>query len=244
MKTLVIIPSRLSATRLPGKPLLKINGLSIISHVMKKAVRANIGEVFVATEDQEIVDDVKKNGGQAILTNNYHKTGTDRIFEAINKLEKTDIELVVNLQGDEPLMNIDDLKTLHDKMTQSKAQFGTLASNISDKNVLEEQSVVKVITKDSLTDSNFPEAKDFKREIINDTKNVYHHLGVYCYQFKTLKKFISFDQSPNEIKNKLEQLRALDNHIKINVALAKESPIGVDTEEDFVAIKKIMEYKD
>ena len=243
MKTLVIIPSRLSATRLPGKPLLKINGLSIISHVMKKAVRANIGEVFVATEDQEIVDDVKKNGGQAILTNNYHKTGTDRIFEAINKLEKTDIELVVNLQGDEPLMNIDDLKTLHDKMTQSKAQFGTLASNISDKNVLEEQSVVKVITKDSLTDSNFPEAKDFKREIINDTKNVYHHLGVYCYQFKTLKKFISFDQSPNEIKNKLEQLRALDNHIKINVALAKESPIGVDTEEDFVAIKKIMEYK-
>ena len=244
MKTLVIIPSRLSATRLPGKPLLKINGLSIISHVMKKAVRANIGEVFVATEDQEIVDDVKKNGGQAILTNNYHKTGTDRIFEAINKLEKTDIELVVNLQGDEPLMNIDDLKTLHDKMTQSKAQFGTLASNISDKNVLEEQSVVKVITKDSLTDSNFPEAKDFKREIINDTKNVYHHLGVYCYQLKTLKKFISFDQSPNEIKNKLEQLRALDNHIKINVALAKESPIGVDTEEDFVAIKKIMEYKD
>ena len=243
-ETLVIIPSRLSATRLPGKPLLKINGLSIISHVMKKAVRANIGEVFVATEDQEIVDDVKKNGGQAILTNNYHKTGTDRIFEAINKLEKTDIELVVNLQGDEPLMNIDDLKTLHDKMTQSKAQFGTLASNISDKNVLEEQSVVKVITKDSLTDSNFPEAKDFKREIINDTKNVYHHLGVYCYQFKTLKKFISFDQSPNEIKNKLEQLRALDNHIKINVALAKESPIGVDTEEDFVAIKKIMEYKD
>ena len=151
---------------------------------------------------------------------------------------------MVNLQGDEPLMNIDDLKTLHDKMTQSKAQFGTLASNISDKNVLEEQSVVKVITKDSLTDSNFPEAKDFKREIINDTKNVYHHLGVYCYQFKTLKKFISFDQSPNEIKNKLEQLRALDNHIKINVALAKESPIGVDTEEDFVAIKKIMEYKD
>ena len=211
---------------------------------MKKAVRANIGEVFVATEDQEIVDDVKKNGGEAILTNNDHKTGTDRIFEAINKLEKTDIELVVNLQGDEPLMNIDDLKTLHDKMTQSKAQFGTLASNISDKNVLEEQSVVKVITKDSLTDSNFPEAKDFKREIINDTKNVYHHLGVYCYQFKTLKKFISFDQSPNEIKNKLEQLRALDNHIKINVALAKESPIGVDTEEDFVAIKKIMEYKD
>ena len=243
MKTLVIIPSRLSATRLPGKPLLKINGLSIISHVMKKAVSANIGEVFVAAEDQEIVDDVKKNGGEAILTNNDHKTGTDRIFEAINKLGKTGVELVMNLQGDEPLINVDDIKNLHKKMIQSNTQFGTLASNISDKNVLVKQSLVKVITKESLNDSNFPEAKDFKREIINDIENVYHHLGVYCYQLKTLKRFILFDQSPNEIKSKLEQLRALDNHVKINVALAKDSPIGVDTEEDFVAIKKIMEYK-
>ena len=243
MKTLVIIPSRLSATRLPGKPLLKIGGLSIISHVMKKAESANIGEVFVAAEDQEIIDDVKKNGGQAILTNNYHKTGTDRIFEAINKLDKPGVELVMNLQGDEPLMNIDDIKKLHNKMLQSKAQFGTLASNIPKKNVLEKQSLVKVITKNSLNESNFPEAKNFKREIINKTKNIYHHLGIYCYQYETLEKFISFSQSPNEIKYKLEQLRALDNHIKINVALAKESPIGVDTEEDFVAIKKIMEYK-
>ena len=86
MKTVIIIPSRLSATRLPGKPLLKINGLSIISHVFKKAEKANIGEVYVATEDQEIIDDVRKNGGQAILTDNTHKTGTDRINEALKKL--------------------------------------------------------------------------------------------------------------------------------------------------------------
>ena len=109
MKTLIIIPSRLSATRLPGKPLLKINGLSIISHVFKKAEETNIGEVFVATQDQEIIDDVKKNGGQAILTNKDHKTGTDRINEAINKLGRTDVELVMNLQGDEPLMNVADI---------------------------------------------------------------------------------------------------------------------------------------
>ena len=243
MKTLVVIPSRLSATRLPGKPLLKINGLSIISHVMKKAVSANIGEVFVAAEDQEIIDDVKKNGGQAILTNNYHKTGTDRIFEAINKLDKTDTELVINLQGDEPLMNIDDIKNLHNKMTQSKAHFGTLASNISDKDVFEKRSLVKVITKESLNGLNFPEAIDFKREFVKDTRNVYHHLGVYSYQFETLKKFISLKQSQNEIKSKLEQLRALDNKIKINVSLAKKSSMGIDTEEEFVAIKKIMEYK-
>ena len=89
MKTLVIIPSRLSATRLPGKPLLKINGLSIISHVLKKAEEANIGEVIVATEDKEIIEDVKQNGGQAILTGNHHKTGTDRIYEALQKLDNS-----------------------------------------------------------------------------------------------------------------------------------------------------------
>ena len=93
MKTLVIIPSRLSASRLPGKPLLKINGLSIISHVYKKAQEANIGEVFVAAEDQEIIEDVKKNGGEAILTNNNHKTGTDRIYEALKKSNVRDVEI-------------------------------------------------------------------------------------------------------------------------------------------------------
>ena len=90
---------------------------------------------------------------------------------------------------------------------------------------------------------NFPEAVDFKRKILKVNENIYHHLGIYCYQSETLKKFVSFNQSSNEKKNKLEQLRALDNSIKINVGLAKSSPIGVDTEEDFLAIKKIMEYK-
>ena len=130
MKTLILIPSRLSAVRLPGKPLLKINGLSIISHVYKKAVDANIGEVYVAAEDQEIIDDVNQNGGQAILTSNKHKTGTDRIFEALNILGKSDIELVMNLQGDEPLMNIDDIRNLHSKMIETKSEIGTLESKI------------------------------------------------------------------------------------------------------------------
>ena len=98
MKTLVIIPSRLSATRLPGKPLLKINGASMISHVFKKAEEANVGEVIVATEDQEIVDDVKKNGGQVILTKKQHKTGTDRIYEALQKFNNTDIDLIMAYQ--------------------------------------------------------------------------------------------------------------------------------------------------
>ena len=243
MKTIILIPSRLSAVRLPGKPLLKINGLSIISHVFKKAVDANIGEVYVATEDQEIIDDVKKNGGQAILTSNKHKTGTDRIFEALNLLERGDIELVMNLQGDEPLMNVNDIRNLHRKMIETKSCLGTLASKIKDKKEYINENVVKVITKEALDNMKFPEAIKFERKSNESNKNTYHHLGIYCFQLETLKNFVSLDQSQNEINQKLEQLRALDNNIKINVSLAKESPIGVDTEEDFVAIKKIMEYK-
>lgn len=243
MKTLIIIPSRLAATRLPNKPLLKINGLSIISHVFKKAVDANIGDVCVATEDQEIIDDVKKNGGEAILTGNYHKTGTDRIYEAFKKLKRSDIDLVLNLQGDEPLINIEDIKNLHQKMIITKSNLGTLGSYILDKKLYEKQSVVKVITKENLDNNRFVEAINFNRKINSKSEKTYQHLGVYCYQIETLEKFISLKQSQNEIENKLEQFRALDNGIKINVALAKDAPIGVDTEEDFVAIKKIMEYK-
>ena len=114
MKTLIIIPSRLSATRLPGKPLLKINDISIISHVFKKAKETNIGEVIVATEDQEIVNDVKKNGGKAILTSNKHKTGTDRIYEAYLKLKLDNIDFIMNIQGDEPAINIQDIINLND----------------------------------------------------------------------------------------------------------------------------------
>ena len=243
MKTLIIIPSRLSATRLPGKPLLKINGISIISHVFKKAKEANIGEVFVATEDTEIIEDVKNNGGDAILTSNHHKTGTDRIYEALQKSNESNIELIMNLQGDEPLMDVEDIRNLHRQMIRTKSKIGTLASNILKNNVFKAENIVKVITKKSLNTFEFPEALNFSRKLTSESKNAYHHLGIYCYQLETLKNFISLKQSKNEISNNLEQLRALDNKININVALAKSSPIGVDTEEDFVAIKKIMEYK-
>ncbi len=243
MKTLVIIPSRLSAQRLPGKPLMKIKGLSIISYVFKKAEEANIGEVIVAAEDQEIVDDVKQNGGQAILTKNEHKTGTDRIYEVFQKINSADIDLVMNLQGDEPLMNIDDIRNLNRKMIESSSKLGTLASKIQDKAMLENPNVVKVLTKENLNPTNFPEAENFMRYISQEKENIYHHLGIYSYSKDTLEKFVSLNQSTNEIKNKLEQLRALDNNIKINVAIAKFAPIGVDTVEDLEAVKKIMENK-
>jgi 3-deoxy-manno-octulosonate cytidylyltransferase (CMP-KDO synthetase) len=140
-------------------------------------------------------------------------------------------------------MNIEDIRQLHSQMIKTKSELGTSASHIVDQNLHEEQNVVKVITKESLEKSDFPEALSFLRKSINTSKNVYHHLGIYCYQLETLKNFVSLRQSQNEIKNRLEQLRALDNNIKVNVSLAKEAPIGVDTKEDFMAIKKIMEYK-
>ncbi len=242
MKTLIIIPSRLSASRLPGKPLLKINGLSIISHVFKRAESADIGEVIVATEDQEIINDVKSNGGNAILTSKKHKTGTDRIYEALTLLNRKGVGYVMNLQGDEPDIESSDIKTLDKQMKLNDANIGTLAAKILSQKMLMNENVVKVKTYQSFVENSFPQAKNFMRKT-NDEYNMFHHMGIYCYELQTLKRFISLGQSKNELKNKLEQLRALDHDIKINVALAKKSPIGVDTEEDYLAIKKIMEYK-
>ena len=242
MKTLIIIPSRLSASRLPGKPLLKINGISIISHVFKRAEKTNIGDVIVAAEDQEIVDDVKKNGGNAILTSKNHKTGTDRIFEAYSLLNLKNIDLIMNIQGDEPQIDINDIINLNNKMKENQSKLGTLAAKITELKMLQNENVVKVKINQSFKKESFPSAKMFTRKT-NDKKNVFHHIGIYCYEKNALKNFVSLKQSQNEIKNKLEQLRALDNNIKVNVALANSSPIGVDTKEDFLALKKIMEYK-
>ena len=232
----------MSATRLPGKPLLEINGLSIISHVSKRAEESNIGEVIVATEDQEILDDVKKNGFNAILTSNSHKTGTDRIYEAYKKSNIKNIDLIINLQGDEPSINVEDIINLNNKMIKYSTKLGTLAAILKNSNDFKNKNLVKVITEEGLQEDNFPKAISFSRKSEN-TDNIYHHIGIYCYSTDTLEKFVKLNQSNNEIQNQLEQLRAIDNNIDINVSLAKSSPIGVDTEEDYLALKKIMEYK-
>ena len=242
-KSVILIPSRLSATRLPGKPLLKINGVSIISHVVKKAKEADIGEVYVATEDKEILYDVHSRGGKAILTSNKHKTGSDRIFECFEKLDLKNIDYIINLQGDEPNMDINDLRHLNKLVEVNKPEMGTLASEIKDEYNLNNENVVKVITKIKMTNNNFPIALDFKRKLNNLNPNIYHHLGIYAYKPDVLKRIIKFKQTNSEIKNRLEQLRAMENGIKINVALAKICPIGIDTMEDYVALKKILEYK-
>ena len=241
-KTVILIPSRLSAKRLPGKPLLKINGISIISHVVKKAKEADIGDVYVATEDKEIIDDVNLNGGKAILTSKKHKTGSDRIFECFEKLDLIDINYIINLQGDEPNIDLNDLKHLYKLININKPEIGTMAAKIENKSKLNDENVVKVITENKITNENFPIALDFKRRTNDQIINIYHHIGIYAFKPEILKKIINLKQTKNEIKNRLEQLRAMENRIKINVALAKFSPIGIDTMEDYLALKKLLEY--
>ncbi len=243
-KTIILIPSRMAAQRLPGKPLLKINNLPIISHVVDRAKESGIGEVVVCAEDKEIVSAVEKNGGKAILTGSHHKNGTERIYEGIQKLKKKGIEFILSLQGDEPTVQPKDIVRLNNLMIENNSEMGTLAAEIKNESIMKNKNVVKVITKEKLTNHNFVKASDFFRT--NESKenlNIYHHIGIYCYKFSILEKFINLDQTESEVKNSLEQLRALDNNININVALASTSPIGIDTNEDYLELKKIMEYK-
>ena len=148
----------------------------------------------------------------------------------------------MNVQGDEPEINIGDIKNLNNKMKTNNSKIGTLAAKIFDNKIYDNKNIVKVKINEPFDLNPFPKAVSFAR-ITSDKINTFHHIGVYCYEVETLKKFISFNQTKNEIESKLEQLRALDNKININVAQARTSPIGVDTKEDYLAIKKIMEYK-
>ena len=244
MKTIILIPSRLAATRLPNKPLLKINNLSIINHVYQKARLAEVGDVYVATGDKEIFKEVVEKGGNCVLTEMDHQTGTDRIFEAYKKLNLNNIDYIVNLQGDEPMIDIEDIKNLNNKAIDEKSEIATLACNIKDEAIFNKSNIVKVNTEKELFKDNVSKAKNFLREIFfQNNYNIYHHIGIYIYKVSVLEKFVNLKQTKNEKLHKLEQLRAIDNNISIDVILANPSPIGVDTYEDYMEIKKLMEYK-
>ena len=242
-KTIILIPSRLGASRLPNKPLLKINNKSLITHVYEKGKSTNIGEVYVATGDQEIFEEVIKNNGKSILTERDHLTGTDRIFEAYEKLNLKNLDYIINLQGDEPLINVDDIINLHKLAIQNNSEIATLACKLNSNHV-QNQNVVKVVCKEDIKKKKISTAKNFLRSIEGENLvNIYHHIGIYIYKVSILQKFVTLQQSNNEIDLKLEQFRALDNKIKIDVVFTNSAPIGVDTNEDYLEIKKLMEYK-
>ena len=230
----------MSATRLPGKPLLKVNGLSIISHVFKKAEEANIGEVVVATEDQEIMDDVKKNGGQAILTEKNHKTGTDRIYEVFEKTLKSEPDIIINLQGDMPNLDPKEIVFLSNYLKKGLCDIATLAAILKNDEV-NDQNVVKVFTKQEMKKSTFSVASDFHRNITNGQNDfAYHHIGIYGFTKKALIKYVNQNRSKLELERNLEQLRALENQMTVHVGFLESTPLSVDTEEDLIEIKKLM----
>ena len=231
--SIIIIPSRLAATRLPQKPLIKINNKTLIMHVYEKAIQSQIGEVYVATCDEEIASEVKKNGGKFIMTNINHTTGTDRVFEASQKLNLKDIDFILNVQGDEPMINPLDIRNLNKLSKENNFNISTLAYKIKKKEDYDNENIVKVITKNKISDNSVSEALNFRRVIKeNSSSNIYHHFGIYLYKYSALKKFVNFEKSKNETKERLEQLRAIDNNIKINVILAKYFSSGIDTKKD------------
>jgi 3-deoxy-manno-octulosonate cytidylyltransferase (CMP-KDO synthetase) len=231
VNTVILIPSHLRATRLPNKPLLLINGKPMIAHCWQRAIESKIGDV-------KIIKDV---GGKTILTSKEHKTGTDRIYEAIEKNFSEKPKNIINLQGDMP--NIDPLaiKLLDKFMKNNSYQIATLATQLNSRKDLENKNIVKVETKKEIPINNFSNALDFFRlKNINQANFYYHHIGIYGYQYETLKKFISFKRSENEIDRSLEQMRAMDNNMSLSVGLTNSYPLGVDTIEDLEEIRNIM----
>ena len=238
MKTVIIIPSHLGAKRLPNKPLLLIKNDPMIVHVWRQAKKTNIKEVFVATSDQKIYDVIINNGGKCILTDKIHTNGSDRIFEAVESFESKP-DLIINVQGDMPLINPDAINYLENFMITQSAEMATLASKLELED-LDNPNVVKVEAEEEISSGNFSTAKDFFRKKDKRTNFLYHHVGIYAYQFQTLKKYVSLQKTQNELERSLEQMRALDNKIKIYVGFVKDYPLGVDTQEDLDKIRKII----
>ena len=229
--TVIVIPARLAAKRFPNKPLAKIKGLPMIVHVFNRAKESNIGEVVVATPDNEIFETVKKNGGCAILTQIDHQSGSDRVYEVYRKKFMNNAELIINLQGDMPNIDPQSISKLEKHMQKNNCDIGTLAS-ILEKNEIMNPNVVKVQVDEDMTISNFLVAKDFFR-IKKDLKNekIYHQIGIYAFTKDALTKYVKLSRSKLEIERSLEQMRAMENNMKIKVGLCHSKPLGVDTVE-------------
>ena len=237
----IIIPTRLGAKRFPNKPLAKINGVPMIIHVLNRAQESKIGEVLVATPDDEIFQVVKENGGKAILTKPDHPSGSDRVYEAYIKELKNNVDLIFNLQGDLPNINSNFISKLEKLMRSNDCDIGTLAFPIEDKDEITDMNVVKVEMDEILKDDDFFKAKDFFR-IKKDLnhKKIYHHIGIYAFTNIALTKYVKFSRSKLEIERNLEQMRAMENDLIIKVGLCDSKPLSVDTEEDLINVSKKM----
>ena len=239
--TAIIIPTRLAARRFPNKPISKINNIPMIVHVLNRANESKVGEVIVATPDDKIFQIVKENGGRAILTQEKHHSGSDRVYEAYTKELKNNVDLIINLQGDMPNIKPDSISKLVKLMRSNNCDIGTLASQITNEKEINDPNIVKVQIDQKLENDSFLIAKDFFRvkKELNDEK-IYHHIGIYAFTNIALTKYVKLARSKLEKERNLEQMRAIENNLIIKVGLSDSQPLGVDTEEDLAKISKIL----
>ena len=237
----IIIPTRLEAKRLPNKPLKKINNKEMILHVYEAAKNANIGEVIVASPNDQIHDLITSVKGICVKTKSDHETGTDRIFEVFDKFLKRKPKIIINLQGDMPNIEPDTIQMLSNYMKKNLCDIATLGSKFKDENEIENINNVKVLTKEALSKNQFNDAIDFFRNNENIKKRyIYHHIGIYAFTKEALLRYVSLERTKKELDRNLEQLRALENNMKIHVGYTSFSPLSIDTEEDLKNVQELM----
>ena len=237
MKSICIIPARYSSTRLPGKPLKDICGKPMICRVYERAKNSKLAdEIIVATDDERIFQAVEKNSGRAMMTRADHKTGTDRLAEVAEKFP--DAEVIVNVQGDEPLIEASLIDELIEQFADENLQMATVATELFDEEEMKNPNNVKVVI-DKKNNALY-----FSRSLIPYPRNagkakVYKHIGIYAYRRNFLLDYAKMEPTELEKSESLEQLRALENGFKIRVIKSDCKFIGVDTEEDLKLVNEI-----
>jgi len=239
-RTLVLIPARMAATRLPGKPLLDIAGLPMIVHVLRRAEAAKIGRVAVATDTPEIAAAVTAHGGEAVMTRADHPSGSDRIYEALCTLDpRGEAEIVINLQGDFPTISPDNIRDVLAPLADPAVDIATLAAEIHSEEESTNPNVVKAVG--SPISPRRLRALYFTRATApwGDGPR-YHHIGLYAYRRQALERFVALPPSALERQEKLEQLRALEAGMRIDIAIVDTVPRGVDTPADLETTRRIL----
>jgi 3-deoxy-manno-octulosonate cytidylyltransferase (CMP-KDO synthetase) len=242
-RNLVLIPARMAATRLPGKPLLDIGGLPMIVHVLRRAEEAQIGRVAVATDTPEIASAVRAHGGEVVMTRPDHPSGSDRIFEALKQLDpQGQTEIVVNLQGDFPTISPGNIRDVLPPLADPAVDIATLAAQIHTDEEATNPNVVKAVG--SPIGPRRLRALYFTRATAPTGDGPrYHHIGLYAYRRAALERFVTLPPSALEQQEKLEQLRALEAGMRIDVMIVDTVPRGVDTPADLETARRLLAIK-
>ena len=226
MKKIVLIPSRLQSERLPEKPLKLIGNKTMINLVYEAAIKSVADKTVIATDSELIFNEVVNFGGDVQMTNADHTNGTERIYEASLNLGLNDNDVVINLQGDEPFTDPNDINQIFNLFQDDKVEMVSMFSDVNDKRDLVDPNKVKVVLQDSL-------AQNFYRNEIEPNKSSFIHLGIYGFKVSTLETIVNLPRSENEIKMRLEQMRALDNDIPIHMIKSNaKMHLGIDTPAD------------